>query len=96
MFVHGYLLVSVGWDSQLLFWRLHPLPDADHGRPHRLKAKSEQPELVDPVGGYKLGPSLVVEFLPLLLRSMMECGIVVAVANKLGGVTLAGYARLCQ
>ena len=96
MFGHDYFLVSVGWDGQLLFWRLHPLPAPDKGRPHRLKARPEQPDLLDPVGGYKLGPSLAVEFLPVLLRSMMGCGLVIAMANKLGGVTLAGYAKPCQ
>jgi hypothetical protein len=95
MFVHGYFLVSMGWDGQLLFWKLSPLPSPDQPRSQRPRARPEQPDLLDPVGGYKLGPSLVVEFLPILLRSMMGCGLVVAMANKLGGVTLAGYTRSC-
>ena len=95
-FTHGYMLVSLGWDGQLLFWRLRLLPETPHkARPHRPKSKQE-PELLDPAGGYKLGPSLVVEFLPLLLRSMQGCGLVIAMANKQGGVTVAGYAKPCH
>lgn len=92
----GYLLVSLGWGGQLLFWRLLPLPDMPlQSRPRRPRAKVEplRAELVEPAGGYKLGPSLAVEFLPLKLGSMMGCGLVVAMANKLGGVTVAGYAK---
>ena len=96
MFISDYFLVSLGWDGQLLFWRFCPLTSGDLGHQQRPKARPEQPDMLDPVGGYKLGPSQVVEFLPIFLRSMMGCGLVVAMANKLGGVTIAGYARPCQ
>ena len=48
-------------------------------------------ELLDPAGGYKIGPSLAVEFLPVLLRPVVGCGLLVAMANKLGGVTIGSY-----
>lgn len=49
--------------------------------------------MLDPAGGYKIGPSLAVEFLPVLLRPVMGCGLLVAMANKTGGTTVASYVK---
>ncbi len=48
---------------------------------------------MEPVGGYKIGPAIVVEFLPLRIRTLMGCGLLVAMENKIGGVTVAFYVR---
>ena len=95
-FAHSSLLISLGWDGQLLFWKLLPLPAvSQQGRHHqRSRALVERtPELVEPTGGYKIGPSVLVEILPIMLCSLMGPGLVVAMANKLGGVTVAGYTK---
>lgn len=55
-----------------------------------------KPELVEPAGGYKLGPSPVVEFLPTMLLCLKGGGLLVTMANKMGGVSVAGYAKLAS
>lgn len=111
-FTHGYFLVSLGWDSQVLFWgQLAPklLNYSQHRRvrgdedPRRTRAQGEEDngtrvrggrpdlEAMEPVGGYKLGPSPVVEFLPTMIHSPMGCGLIVVTVNKLGGVTVAYF-----
>lgn len=96
-FTHGYLLASLGWDGQLLFWtKLHQRVSTPHQQ-RRSKVRGErvelEVELVDPAGGYIIGPSPAVEFLPLLFRPVMGCGLLVAMANKLGGVTVVSYVK---
>ena len=93
-FTHGRFLVSLGWDGQLLFWRHLTQQILNHGRQHsRMERSRIKPELVEPVGGYKVGPSPVVEFLPTMLLSLKGGGLLVTMANKMGGVSVAGYAK---
>lgn len=94
----GCLLSSLGWDSQLLFWKhitRQALSCPPPSRPRSKGPRGErgEVELMDMVGGYKLGPSLTVEFLPLMLRPLMGCGLLVAVGSRLGGTTLACYSK---
>ena len=93
-FSRGHYLTSVGWDGQMLFWRHFSkgrksvvLSTASKGRQYQLAV-----EILEPVGGYKIGPSPSAQFLPSLIRPLAcGCGFLVAVDDKLGGVTVACY-----
>lgn len=90
-----YMLVSLGWDGQLLFWK-HLL--SQHFPPlQRSKSvrgdKLDVVEMVEPAGGFKLGPSSVIEFLPLSLCTLMGRGLAIAMRNKLGGTAVACYLK---
>ena len=45
----------------------------------------------DPQLGFKFGPSMSVEFLPLSLCVVARRGVVLAVGNRLGGISLVCY-----
>lgn len=75
------LLVSVGWDGQVLYWC--PVPYSQHC--------ADLPVDSDPLGGFKIGPSATVEFLPLSLQALSADNVLVVISNRLGGVTVLQY-----
>ena len=90
---HYHSLVSIGWDGQILFWPnlLVSLPKSHP--PHHHHVHSNQKELpyteVEPLGGYKLGPSAIVKFLPIAVHPLIcNSGLVVLLQNRLGGFTV--------
>ena len=51
-------------------------------------------ELMEPVGGYRLGSSMAMEFLPFSISPLMSgCDFMVAIGNKLGEMTVASYTK---
>ena len=93
---HHLRVVTLGWDGQLLFWKQLTWHSCTSSYPQgRGKGREtcEEPEKVEPAGGYKIGPAVVVEFLPLKVRTLMGCGLLVAMENKMGGVNMAHYVR---
>lgn len=94
-FCRGRFLTSLGWDGQLLFWK--HLNQQRRSCDHRVtkgRVGRSAVELMEPVGGYKLGPSTAVEFLPSHLCSLMSgCDFLVAMGNKQGGTTVASYTK---
>ena len=94
-FSRGHFLVSLGWDGQLLFWKHLAHRRKSSGRcASKEHSYRSTVEIVEPVGGYKIGPSPSVEFLPSLVRPLMAgCGFLVAMDNKMGGVTVACYTK---
>ena len=49
---------------------------------------------VEPVEGFKIGPSASVDFLPLTVYNFLDCGLFVLVRNRLGAVYVILYMRL--
>ena len=45
----------------------------------------------DPQGGFKIGPSAILEFLPLSLHPLDGHGVMVVIGNRLGGVSVLHY-----
>lgn len=100
----GHCLVSIGWDSQLLLWSrllLPTLPKASsssravhHNTPHVEQSAVSLPLTeVEPVEGFKLGPSASVDFLPLCVCSYLDYGLFILVRNRLGTVYVVLYTR---
>ena len=78
-------LVSVGWDGQLLFWQdifAASMPSDRQGLPY---VEGE------PQAGFKLGPSATVDFLPLAVYTLLDCGVLVTLRDKARGVTVVSY-----
>ncbi len=91
----GHYLTSLGWDGQLLFWRhLAQRKKLVKVSSSKCRPCHSEVEIAEPVGGYKIGPSPSAEFLPSLIRPLAAgCGFLVAMENKLGGITVACYTR---
>ena len=75
----------MGWDGQLLFWQdifAAGMPSDRQGLPY---IEGE------PQAGFKLGPSATVDFLPLAVYTLLDCGVLVTLRDKAGGVTVVSY-----
>ena len=75
----------MGWDGQLLFWWdifAASMPSDRQGLPY---VEGE------PQAGFKLGPSATVDFLPLAVYTLLDCGVLVTLRDKAGGVTVVSY-----
>ena len=106
---NGHRLVSIGWDSQLLLWNHLLLPSlpktvsslnsssrvVHHNTKHTEQSAIDTLPLteVEPVEGFKLGPSASVDFLPLTVCNYLDCGLFVLVRNRLGAVYVVLYMR---
>ena len=77
----------MGWDGQLLFWqdifKAASIPSDRQGLPYMEG---------EPQAGFKLGPSATVDFLPLTVCTLLDCGVLVTLRDKAGGVTVVSYA----
>ena len=102
----SHRLVSIGWDSQLLLWNHFLLPSlpkitsSSSRAVHHNTQHTEQSAIaalplteVEPVEGFKLGPSASVNFLPLTVYNFLDCGVFVLVRNRLGAVYVVLYMR---
>lgn len=76
-------MLSVGWDGQVLYWCPSLLTHSHHTADIHMDS--------DPQGGFKLGPSAILEFLPLSLRPVGGYSVLVAIGNRLGGVSVLLY-----
>ena len=45
----------------------------------------------EPQAGFKLGPSATVDFLPLTVCTLLDCGVLVTLRDKAGGVAVVSY-----
>lgn len=80
------LLVSVGWDGQMLFWQ-----EMDDGS-KTSRGKLELPYIdSEPLAGFKLGPSVTVDFLPVSIRSLFGSAFLMVFVGRKGTVTVAAY-----
>ena len=101
----GHHLVSIGWDSQLLLWNHLLLPSLPkitslsraihHNTQHTEQSAIAALPLteVEPMEGFKLGPSASVDFLPLTVYNFLDSGLFVLVRNRLGAVYAVLYMR---
>ena len=71
------LLLTLGWDGQVLIWT-----PSHHPHPHT--------EDSDPVGGFKIGPSTSVKFLPLNVTAV-DNGLLVMLGSKQSELTVVHY-----
>ena len=99
--------MSIGWDSQLLVWSRLLLPSlpkthssslsrsvAHHSTKHtELTSETLPLTEVEPVEGFKLGPSASVDFLPLAVYNFLDSGLFVMLRNRMGVVYVAFYTR---
>ena len=80
-------LVSLGWDSRLLFWRgIEPIKRT-HGEVFPIEDS-------DPHCGFKLGASATTEFLPLSMREALGFGVLVLLTDRTRDVHLTYYTFL--
>ena len=101
----SHRLVSIGWDSQLLLWNRLLLPSlpkttssssrsVHHNTQHKEQSAIALPLTeMEPVEGFKLGPSASVDFLPLNVHNFLDCGLFVLVRNRVGAVYVVLYMR---
>ena len=80
LFTPSGLLLSLGWDGQLLMW--NPSHDS---HPHTVDS--------DPVGGFKIGPSLETQFLPLYVTAV-NSGLLVTIRDKNSIPSVIHYSSL--
>ncbi len=85
------VLVSLGWDGQLLFWQGNTA--SSHVSAHtKLRRDASLPYVdTEPLGGYKIGPSSRVEFIPLAVYRGLGGGLLVMVIDGQGAVTVINY-----
>lgn len=84
----GGTLVSTGWDGQVLFWQ----NTEQLQKVLTVKNQENLPfEESEPQGGFKLGPSASVEFVPLSTQTLGNHVLVMTLYNKSGAVTIVCY-----
>ena len=84
-----HFLVSIGWDGQVLFWQDIWKESSQHLQDKQLQ---NLPYVeTEPQWGFKLGPSASIQFIPLTMRALLGCGLLVVLVNKLGHITIVSY-----
>ncbi len=89
------ILLSLGWDGQVLFWQggaacshsphtpvAHTKGRRDGGLPYVDR---------EPLGGFKMGPSASAQFIPLSVCGVLGSGVLVMSIDRQGGVSVINY-----
>ncbi len=81
-FTRSQLLLSLGWDGQVLVWT-----PSQHPHPHTVDS--------DPVGGFKIGPAMETKFLPLALTAV-DNGLLVVIRDKFSTLSVIHYSLFVE
>lgn len=87
-------LASLGWDGQILFWQAGSISShalVTHTKGGKDRHHSHVYVDTEPLGGYKIGPSTTVDFVPLAIYEVFGGGLLVMVKDRCGGVTVINY-----